>query len=190
MRGHIDSPSCSWRAARKQQCRSDQGKKASSPAHCSSTSSSFHTWKKSKNRSRYWRELYDLSCTSQFHGDSCQPLYITAQIKGALGLQHIAFLIWQDVREALCRAQQQYRHHVNDHVHVMRCVLGFGHPVSTLDLVVEAWIHDHPGVWGAACRPKQILISLSKNSSVNYFWTLTDVCRGSPNENISQSRMP
>lgn len=49
-----------------------------------------------------------------------------------------AFLIYQDVKEASCHAQQQYSRRVNYHVHVLRCVLWFGHPESTLDLVVEA----------------------------------------------------
>lgn len=50
---------------------------------------------------------------------------------------------------------------VTSHVHVMWRVLRFGHPVSALDLVVEARIHDHPGVRGATFRWEQILMSLS-----------------------------
>ena len=69
----------------------------------------------------------------------------------------------------------QYSHYVNYHVHVRRCVLWFGHPVSTLDLVVEARVHDHPRVWGATFRPKQILMSSSFNYSLKDLFSPIDV---------------
>lgn len=35
------------------------------------------------------------------------------------------------------------------YIHISGGVLRFGHPVATLDLVVEAGVHYHPWVWGA-----------------------------------------
>lgn len=40
---------------------------------------------------------------------------------------------------------------MRDYVHILRRVLWFGHPVATLDLVIEAGIHNHTWVWRAAC---------------------------------------
>lgn len=72
------------------------------------------------------------------------------------------------------------------YVHILRGVFWFGHPVSALDLVVEAGIHNHPGIRGATFAFKQILMSSSARSGHKHL--LTDVFL--PKENISQSRMP
>lgn len=129
-----DSPSCSWRAAKKPQCHLDPWKTASSLAHCSSTSSSSHTWK-GKNRPLNRGVKYDVHPVSGLLWD--------------YGLK--ALVASQAVRDASCHTH---------YLQILRCMLWFGHPVSTFDLVVEAWVHNHPWVWGATFRPKHTVISL------------------------------
>lgn len=64
------------------------------------------------------------------------------------------------------------------YIHISGGVLRFGHPVATLDLVVEAGVHYHPWVWGATFNTntlpsvhQQTPISLSTHCIYTLIWS-------------------
>lgn len=125
-----DSPSCRWRAAEKRQCHWDPGRRASSLARCSSTSSSSHTCKDSFDEETHCRTCSAPRESVSSHNITALPVHI--KVRSCLWLV------------ALCG--------LTDYVHVLGGMLRFGHPVSTLDFVVEAGIHYHARVRGATLK--------------------------------------